>query len=249
MLQQNAIYVLDDDAIDLVYGPTERAEIAALVNIYASPQTAASILENPAVLEQADVIFSGWGGPLMDEQFLMQAPKLKAFFYGGGSLSGVLTPAVWNRGIVVTTAIVANAIPVAEFTLATILVSLKQIWRLTRQTREQRRYVNRNTAPGCYGSTVGLISMGVIARTLLKLLAPFDLKVIVYDPFLTAAQTKGLGVENVPLDELFRRSDVVSLHTPYLSETEGMITGEHLSLMKHGATFINTARGEVVREN
>jgi len=249
MLHQNGLYILDTDALDLVYGPTERAEIAALMNIYAPPQTAASVLENTAVLRQADVILGGWGGPLMDERFLAHAPKLKAVFYGGGALSGVLTPAVWERGIVVTSAIVANAIPVAEFTLATILLSLKHIWRLTRETRAQRTYVDRNTAPGCYGSTVGLISMGVIARTLLKLLAPYDLKVIVYDPFLTDAQTRELGVEKVSLADLFGRSDVVSLHTPYLSETEGMIGGEHLSLMKHGATFINTARGEVVRED
>jgi phosphoglycerate dehydrogenase-like enzyme len=249
MLQQNGLYILDTDAIELVYGPQEQAEIAALVNVYAPPQTRASILENPSLLRQADVILSGWGGPLMDEQFLVQAPKLKALFYGGGALSTLLTPAVWERGIVVTSAIVANAIPVAEFTLATILLSLKQTWRLTRQTREQHDYVDRNTAAGCYGSTVGLVSMGVIARRLLKLLTPFDLKVIVYDPFLTAAQTRELGVENVSLDELFRRSDAVSLHTPLLSETERMITGEHLSSMKQGATFINTARGEVVRED
>ncbi len=250
MLQKKkGLYILDQDALDLVYGPAERAEIAALVNIYGPPQTWAAVLENPSVLGQADLILSGWGGPTIDKQFLSHAPNLKAVFYGGGALATVLTPAVWERGIVVTTAIVANSIPVAEFTLATILLSLKQVWRLTRETREQRTYVDRNTAAGCYGSTVGLISMGVIARTLLKLLAPYDLKVIVYDPFLTAAETKEMGVENVPLDELFRRSDVVSLHTPLLSETERMITGEHLSLMKQRATFINTARGEVVREN
>jgi phosphoglycerate dehydrogenase-like enzyme len=103
--------------------------------------------------------------------------------------------------------------------------------------------------PGCYGTTVGIISLGLIARLLLKLLAPFDLKVLVYDPYLTSAEATQLGVQRVALDELFRNSDVVSLHTPLVPETRGMITGDHFASMKQGATFINTARGAIVRED
>jgi phosphoglycerate dehydrogenase-like enzyme len=81
------------------------------------------------------------------------------------------------------------------------------------------------------------------------LLRSFDLPVLAYDPYLTAREEAELEVQAVPLDELFRRSDVVSLHTPLLAETEGMITGAHLAAMKHGATFINTARGSIVRQD
>src|SRR5207248_9439611 len=116
-----------------------------------------------------------------------------------------LTPAVWERGVRVTSAISANAIPVAEYTLATILFSLKHGWRLARQTRQQRRFPGRDDAPGCYGSTVGLVSLGMIARTLLGLLKPFALNVLVYDPFLTEQQARELGVAKVSLEELFRR--------------------------------------------
>jgi phosphoglycerate dehydrogenase-like enzyme len=79
-------------------------------------------------------------------------------------------------------------------------------------------------------------------------LRPFDLRVIAYDPFLSAAEAQSLGVEKVALDELFQRSDVVSLHTPWLKETEGMIRGEHFRAMRPGTTFINTARGAIVDE-
>jgi phosphoglycerate dehydrogenase-like enzyme len=72
---------------------------------------------------------------------------------------------------------------------------------------------------------------------------------MVYDPFLSEAEAQVLGVEQVSLDDLFRRSDVVSLHAPSFPETQGMITGEHIDSMKPGATFINTARGELVRES
>jgi phosphoglycerate dehydrogenase-like enzyme len=249
MAELQALYLLDANAFELTYGAAERLDISRIVNVYADPQTRSSVLQNPQVLSRADVIFSGWGAPVLDAEFLSAAPKLKAIFYGGGAMGSVLTPAVWERGIAVSSAIEANAVPVAEYALSTILFSLKHGWRLARQTREQRRFVERDTAPGCYGTTVGVISLGVIGRALLRLLKPFSLRVIVYDPFLTASEAAALGVESVTLDELFEKSDAVTLHTPHLPETEGLITGRHLSRMKQGATFINTARGEVVRQD
>jgi phosphoglycerate dehydrogenase-like enzyme len=249
MSRLKGLFILEESAFDLVYGEPERAALSRLVDIELRAHSPAGALDDPRLLRDVDVIFSGWGGPVYDGGFLDLAPNLKAIFYGGGAMGGVLTPAVWERGIAVTSAIEANALPVAEYTLATILFSLKHGWPLARQTRQQRFFVERNGAPGCYGSTVGLVSLGVIARTLLKLLQPFDLNVIAYDPFLNAAEAQALGLHGVNLDEVFRQSDVVSLHTPHLPETERLITGKHLASMKPGATFINTARGEVVRED
>ncbi len=243
-----AIYALNPESRRMIYGPDEERDIAALVDLFAPPQTQSVASENPNVLAQTEIIFSGWGGPLLDRAFLDAAPKLKAVFYGAGAMGYMLTPAVWERGIRLTSAASANAVPVAEYALATILFSLKHGWRLARETREQRHFPNRDHAPGCYGSTVGLISLGVIARLLLRMLKPFDLKVVIYDPFVTDAEARNLGVEKTSLDDLFRRADVVSLHTPHLPETVGMITGEHFASLKTGSTFINTAQGAVVRE-
>ena len=88
----------------------------------------------------------------------------------------------------------------------------------------------------------------MIGRLVRERLRPFDLKVLAYDPFIKPEDAAALGVTLVPLDVLFRKCDVVSLHTPWLKETEGLITGALLASMKPGATFINTARGAVVRE-
>ena len=106
----------------------------------------------------------------------------------------------------------------------------------------------RFPVPGTYDSVVGLISMGAIARNLLGFLRHFHFKVVAHDPFLTEAEAQGLGVELVSLEELFEISDVISLHTPLLPETEGLIQGHHFARMKQGATFINTARGALVNE-
>ena len=242
------LFILDEEAHRLAYGQTELRDINQHVDLIAPTQSYASVMDEPKLLEKVEVVFSGWGGPRLDETFLEAAPQLRALFYAAGSLSSILTDAVWKRGIVVTSALAANAVPVAEYTLATALFSLKHGWRLARQTREQRTFVAnaRNAAPGAYGSTIGLVSFGAVAQKLLQLLKPFDLNVLVYDPYVTSAQANEFGFTLVSLVELFRRCDVVSLHAPQLTETEGIIRGELLSSMKHGATFINTARGLVV---
>jgi phosphoglycerate dehydrogenase-like enzyme len=245
----NGLFVLDSDAFGAIYGPEEQAAISSRVRLVAPPQTRHTILTRPELLSDVQVLFSGWGAPVIDADFLNAAPNLRAIFYGAGAIGYWLTDAVWDRGITVTTASLANALPVAEYTLATILFSLKHGWPLARETRRRRAFPDRDGAPGCYGSTVGLISLGMIARQLLNLLKHFDLNVLVYDPFVSPAEAERLGVEKVSLDELFDRSDVASLHTPLLPETIGMITGEHLARLKRGATFINTARGEIVRQD
>jgi len=251
MAKLRGLYILDPGPLSAIYGPQQRAAIAELVDEVAPAQTAKSISEDASPLETVDVIFSGWGAPLLNDAFLDRAPNLKAFFYGAGAMGGILTPAVWERGIVVTSAIAANAVPVAEFTLATMLFSLKRGWRLSRRMTAEnigKHWNDGAPIPGAYGSTVGLISMGSISRVLVKLLAPFELHVLVYDPFLSDAEARAMGVELVSLNDLFSRSDVVSLHTPLLPETRGLIEGRHFRAMKPDATFINTARGAVVRE-
>lgn len=249
MSRLKGIYILDSSSLPRIYGPDEQRDIAALVDLVAAPQTNQSVASNPQVLADVDVVFSGWGGPRVDEVFLAAAPRIKAIFYGAGAVGGIVTPAMWQRGIRITSAYAANAIPVAEYTLATILFSLKRGWWFARQTRQLKAYPPQKDIVGAYGATVGLVSMGMIARTLLKLLKPFSLRVVVYDPFMTPAQAAELGVELLSLEELFRQSDVVSVHTPWLAETVGMITGALLDSMKPQATFINTSRGAVVREN
>jgi len=246
--KKRGLIVLDDHACELIYGAKLVQEVARHVELVAPPLSKEKLADDLSLLKDVEVIFSGWGAPQLDEALLAAAPRLQALFYGAGSVRGIVTEASWARGVVVTSAYAMNAIPVSEYTLATILFSLKQGWYYTIQTKLLGRMPERRKLKGAYESTVGLISLGMIARLVRERLKPFDLRVLAYDPFLTDEQAAVLNVEKVSLDELFERSDVVSLHTPWLKETEGMITGEHIASMKEGATFINTARGKIVRE-
>ena len=244
-----ALFIVDAPSLDFIYTAQDREELEALADFHAPPQTRESILENMDLLADAEVIFSGWGAPVMDAAFLKAAPKLQAVFYGAGTIGYCTTMAFWDRGIVITSAYAANAVPVAEYTLGVILLSLKNFWRFAAQARNGEPTGNQTRqVPGCFRTTVALIGCGTIARKLLALLDPFDLRRIVYDPFLTEAEAALLGVKKCTLDEAFREGNVVSLHAPNKAETRGMITGGHLLQMKHGATFINTARGPIVRE-
>lgn len=249
MSKLKAIYLLNESAFDQIYGPEERRDIEELVDLIAPLQTAQTIAEHPDLLADVEVILSGWGMPTMDEVFLAAAPKLKAVFYGAGSIKRIVTDAFWARGIPITSAYAANAVPVIEFTLAQILLSLKRTWYYMFAIRERKEYVPRLPMPGAYGSSVGLISLGMIGSGVARKLQQFDLRVIAYDPFILPDRAMELGVELCSLDDLFRRADVVSLHAPWLDETVGMIHGHHFASMKADATFINTARGAIVRED
>lgn len=241
-------YVLSRDAWALCYGPDEQREIAQWADMPAVPLTAGEVVKDPRALIDVDVLFSGWGGPRMDETFLTAAPRLRAVFYAAGDMRDILTPQVFERGIAVSSAKSANSQPVAEYTLSFILLSLKHALPLARQTRAIRSFPSRSGAPGCYGSAVGLVSLGAAGLAVLNHLQRFDLRVLAYDPNISPQRARQMNVELVSLDELFRRADVVSVHTPWLPETEGLIRGTHIASMKQGATFINTARGAVVRE-
>ena len=244
-----SLYLLDPEPYELIYGPTERADLDKLADFYAPPQTRQSVAADPAVLAEVEAIFSGWGMAPLDEAFLAAAPNLKAVFYGAGSIRYFMTEAAWERGVTVVSAYYPNDIPVVEYTIAQIVFSLKLGWRYILDVKRLRAYPPRLAGPGCYGSTVGLISLGMIGRMVAERLKAYDLKVIAYDPFVTQEQAEPLGVELCALEEVFQRADVVSLHTPWLKETEGLIRGEHLASMKKDSTFINTARGAVVRED
>jgi len=243
----NGLYILSDDSYDKIYGPSEREDIAQLVTVKGqiNRETAVSHLD---MLRDVDLIFSGWGGPKFTKEFLAAAPNLQAVFYGAGSCKALVTDAFWRRGLTITTAYAANAVPVAEFTLAQIIFCLKSGWDYALSIKRKGAYKRKGHGVGTYGSKVGLVSLGMIGRKTCELLQCLDTEILAYDPFVSEEDAEKLGVTLCSLEELFAQCDVVSLHTPWLKETENMIGRELLASMKENAALINTARGAVVNE-
>jgi phosphoglycerate dehydrogenase-like enzyme len=247
-MKPKALYILSPDAAGRIYGEPERRDIAALADVMGPPMSREEAEAHPEELEDVEVIFSGWGGPHIDEAFLASAPRLRAVFYGAGSIRGIVSDAFWERQVRITGAYGANAVSVSEYTLAQILLALKRAWPMARRCRRERAWA-KEPVPGVYGTTVGIVSLGMVGRKVCERLQPFDLEVLAYDPFARPEDAETLGVELTGLADVFRRSPVVSLHTPKLPETIGLVTGELVGSMPEGGTLINTSRGAVVRED
>jgi phosphoglycerate dehydrogenase-like enzyme len=201
-------------------------------------------------LSQASVLLTGWGCPAVDRSVLALAPNLRLVAHAAGSVKGFVRPEVFEAGILVTNAAAADAIPVAEFTLAAILFANKNVFGFRDMYRDRRDSLHARqftgSTVGNRRKTIGIVGLSRIGRRVLELLRPFDLDVIVHDPHLADTEAQALRVRNVGLDEVMRCCDIVTLHAPALDQTRHMIDARRLALMRDGSTLINTARGSLV---
>ena len=243
-----AIFLGSPTSLPLAYPSDLRREVAARVEVLGPDVDGTLWRERADDLSNARFILATWGMPKLDEEFLAAAPALEAVFYAAGSVKGFATEQSYQRGIVISSAWAANAIPVSEFTVAAVLFGLKRVWEFARQYRETRTIVRTLEVPGAYLSKVGLVSLGAIGKLVARKLSACELNICAFDPYIDAQTARELGVSTLPLDELFSTCDVVSIHTPWLPETEGLITGDLVASMKTGATLINSSRGAVVNE-
>ena len=206
-----------------------------------------------ALLARAEVILGHWGCAPLDASVIDRAPKLGLFAYAAGTVKQTVDPDVFDRGIRVTSGAAANAEPVAEFTLATILYSNKDVvWQRdvqrTRRDASLRAFRQAHDVPvGNYDKTIGIVGASLIGRRVIELLGAFPkLDVALYDPFVSAADAAALGVSKMELDELCATVDVLSIHAPDLPSTRHMIGASQLAALRTGATVINTARGALL---
>ena len=230
-----------------VYAQDRRAQVTMQTRLYADVIGAADFATHVERLRELEVIFSTWGMPPLTLAQLEQLPNLKIVFYAAGSVQSFARPFL-ERGITVVSAWQANGVPVAEFTLAQILLSNKGYFANTRAFTAPENCRHAPTGPGNFGATLALLGAGAIGRKVIELLRPFHLKILVFDPFLSEQGAAQLGVEKVELLEAFARANVVSNHLANLPATVKMLRAEHFSAMPVGATFINTGRGHTVDE-
>ncbi|MFF8692742.1 hydroxyacid dehydrogenase [Streptomyces sp. NPDC015144] len=249
-----ALLAMGPGIADRLLTDRHRARLATLTRT--DPYLVAHDLAAPtpavaAALAEAEVLLTCWGATPLTPGVLAAAPRLRAVVHAAGSVKHHITDACWERGIAVTSAAGANALPVAEFTLAAILFAGKRVLHTARRYRELRTghdWLAELDGAGNYRRTVGIVGASRIGRRVIELLRPFDLDVLLYDPFVDGAEAARLGVRPVPLDELCARSSVVSVHAPQLPETHHLIGAAQLAAMATGATLINTSRGSLVDE-
>ncbi|OGV50156.1 MAG: hypothetical protein A2X49_04210 [Lentisphaerae bacterium GWF2_52_8] len=250
-MNYNAVFLSNDPSqIDRVFANGRREKLNSLLEFYPELIGSKNFDKHISRLHGVELIFSTWGMPTLNAEQIRLFPKLKVVFYAAGSVKHFAGPFL-DCGVKVVSAWAANAIPVAEFTLAQILLSCKGYFRNSASCRDPKKG-NAGALPagrGIFGETVALLGAGQIGRKVIELLKPFNLKVAVVDPCLSDAEALLLGVRKISLEEAFQTAYVVSNHLPDLPELRGVLTGAHFRSMRKDATFINTARGAEVNEN
>ncbi len=247
-----AVFLCNDaHHIPNVYDPETLSLLDETLNLPRTVVRKDGLEANRALLAQAEYVFSTWGMPALTEKEIeTYLPRLKAVFYAAGSVQAFARPFL-NRGIRVFSAWAANGIPVAEYTVAQIILSGKGFFQGLRiQSREGRaagRAYN-NTFPCNYHTKVGILGAGMIGSLVCRMLQSYDLNVLVYDPFASDEKLAALGAKRASLDEIFSQCQTISCHIANLPATVGMLTYQHFSRMKPNATFINTGRGAQVVE-
>lgn len=240
---------LGEEGILNVYGREHYRKLTEMTKLYPVVITSENFHRYAGDLAETEVIFSTWGMPAIEEEQLQHMKKLKALFYAAGSVRKFAMPFL-DSGVIVVSAWVANAVPVAEFSLAQILLSCKGYFRNTGYCRDSETMLSRKvpSGPGIYGSKVAVIGAGTIGRKLIEHLKNFDLKILVVDPGLEAGAARNMGIHKISLQEAFSQALVVSNHLPDTPELAGILDGRLFRSMPRGATFINTGRGRQVNE-
>ncbi|WP_022900071.1 hydroxyacid dehydrogenase [Humibacter albus] len=245
----SAILAMTPESLADVFSPTARARLERTVTLI-GPQPVTDFAHEHArsALQEAQIMITGWEAPPIDVDVIDAAPRLRAIVHAAGTVKTFLSREVFSRGIRVSSCAAMNAIPVAEFTVACIVFGLKRASVFAARLRQTHgvRSTEGMHPIGTNGVTAGLVGASRVGREVIRLLREYDVRVLVSDPYLSDIEALRLGVERVPLPELCRRSDVLSVHAPANESTLGMIGAEELALLHDGAVVINTARGQLI---
>ena len=249
-----AIFICEkNDKLFRVYHDKTLSELQKLTEVEPNIYTKADILCDPTRFSDVEIIFSTWGMPCFTEDEIKTLlPSLKCVFYGAGTVQKFARPFL-HCGVRVFSAWAANAVPVAEMTVAQIVLANKGYFLTSRLFHTGNRKSAKNAFQKCngnYGETVGIIGAGMIGKLVIQMLKQYKLNVLVFDPFLPDDRARELEVEKCELPELFARSFVISNHLANNAQTVGMLSYDLFSKMRENAVFINTGRGaQVVEED
>ncbi|MBW2193472.1 MAG: phosphoglycerate dehydrogenase [Deltaproteobacteria bacterium] len=185
-------------------------------------------------------------GTRVTDQVLANAKNLKVIGRAGIGVDNIDVPAATKQGIVVMNAPGGNTVTTAEHTISLMLSLARNIPQGTISIREGKWEKKKLAGIEITGKTLGIIGLGQIGRAVAARAMGLKMNVIAADPFVSKEAARALEVELLPLEDLFKRSDMISLHVPRLAETKGMINRSTIEKMKRGVRIINCSRGEVV---
>lgn len=199
-------------------------------------------------LQDADVCMTGWRTPRLDRSVVSGCRRLQLVAHTGGTVAPIVSDALYDQGVRVISGNRLYAESVAEGTIAYMLCALRRIPFYFDEMKSGRWRGERFEQDGLLDRSVGFIGFGMVAKRLALMLKPFRASIRVCSPDLDEATGRAYDVRPAGLEDIFRTSDIISLHVPLTPDTRHLIGRELLSLIRPGALLINTARGAVIDE-
>jgi D-3-phosphoglycerate dehydrogenase / 2-oxoglutarate reductase len=187
-------------------------------------------------------------GTKVTAELIAAAERLKVIGRAGSGLDNVDTPAATRRGIVVMNTPGGNTVTTAEHTMSMICAMSRRIPQATASVRAGKWEKEKFMGLELYNKVLGIVGVGQIGGHLTKLAQGIGMSVVAYDPYLSEERAQKMGITILELDELFRRADIISVHTPLTPETRGIINAQAIAKMKPGVMIVNCARGGIVHE-
>lgn len=207
--------------------------------------TKEELIEN---IKDIDIIITGWQSPAIDADVLKNANKLKIHAHTGGSVYSYTSKEEYEKGIVVLSGNDTFAKSVAEGCLCMTLNSLRRNEEAMQSMRDGKWRIHRSFNQGLYRKKVGIVGFGMISRYFVELLRWFEPEIYIYSNYLTEEKAQEYGGKKASLEQIFSECEVISLHSAWTKETEGMISQKLIKMMRDRAVLVNTARGIIIDE-
>ncbi len=184
----------------------------------------------------------------VDREMIEAAPSLEVIGRAGIGVDNIDLDAATERGVLVVNAPNANTISAAEHTMALLLAQARRVAEADRSLREGRWDRKQFQGMELHGKTLGILGLGKIGTLVAQRASSFGMHIIAYDPYISDERARRLGVELMPLVDVFATADVLTVHLPRTADTENIINAESIAAMKDGVRIINVARGGIVNE-
>jgi D-3-phosphoglycerate dehydrogenase / 2-oxoglutarate reductase len=201
----------------------------------------------PSALADADALVVR-SATKVTAALLERAARLRAIGRAGVGVDNVDVDAATRRGVLVMNTPGGNSVSVAEHTLALMLGLARAVPQANASIHAGKWEKSAFSGTELRGKTIGLVGLGRVGTEVARRARALEMKVLAHDPYVTPAAAAEVEVELVPLDDLLRLSDVISLHTSLSAQTEKLIDAAAIAKMKKGVRIVNCARGELINE-
>lgn len=200
------------------------------------------------LLEGATVCVTSWGNQPLNEELLAVCPDLKLLIHAAGSVKPVVSDALWEKGVRVASSAPMLSMGVSETALGFTIAASKNFFNLNANLHNGLWAEGKEDIRELYELTVGVIGGGWAGKHYIELLKPFQVDILLYDPFITDEKAAQWGCRKASFEEILEKADIISIHAPSIPETYHMFNAKTLAKMKKDAVLINTARGSIIDE-